>query len=221
MEAAPGFSALADKLCLPRESSTTPVRLTSPDGSNTIQATRAREGFWSWTIVRGKKSQTLSLASWACPEFRWSSDSTAFFANYSDGGAVGEWNMSVHRWENGHWHEIDITQAVRGDFKRSYPKCFEPEDPNLAGVAWWKGSSRLLVAAEVLPHSNCDAMGTFALYAVLVPSGRILNKYPQLQAKKRFLNLLGSELRNANDDCIRKPSSCFIPALHSGALGVQ
>jgi hypothetical protein len=64
-------------------------------------------------------------------------------------------------------------------------------------------------------------MGTFALYDVLVPSGRILKKYPQLEAKKRFWNLLGSELKNADDDCIRKPSSCFIPALHGGALGEQ
>ena len=71
-----------------------------------------------------------------------------------------------------------------------------------------------LVAAQVLPHSNCDAGGTFATYEVEVPSGTMRAKHSQLESKRLFPQLLGPELQNADDDCFTSPVSCRIPALH-------
>ena len=79
---------------------------------------------------------------------------------------------------------------------------------------WVKGSSEILVAAETLPHSNCDNMGTFRAYLIRLPDGHILKSYGQIEAKKLFWKHLGAELRDADDDCILRPGSCDIPQLH-------
>jgi hypothetical protein len=110
--------------------------------------------------------------------------------------------------------ETKLVSALRRDFLGRYPKCFEPEEPNIAGIAWGRNSTRLLVAAEVLPHANCDNMGTFVLYEVAVPNGKIMHRWSQLAAKKSFRELLGPELQNANDQCFFRPRDCEIPALH-------
>lgn len=109
---------------------------------------------------------------------------------------------------------INPTISAQTDFLKHYPKCFDPEIPNLAGISWINGSKNLLIAAQILPHSNCDMMGTYSVYEIQLPSGKIIKKYTQLEAKKRFWNLLGPELRNADDECFTKPGSCQIPMLH-------
>jgi hypothetical protein len=156
----------------------------------------------------------VEFSPWPCPEFQWSSDSKAFFVTYSAGGSVGNYEVKVYYPSKEGIRIIDPTSAAQKNFLAHYPKCFDPETPNLAGIAWLKDSKRLLVAAEVLPHSNCDMMGTFAAYEIEVPTGRIIKKYKQIEAKKTFWNLLGPELRNANDECFTKPDACQIPMLH-------
>jgi hypothetical protein len=156
----------------------------------------------------------VGFSPWPCPEFQWAPDSEAFFLTFSDGGTVGNYKVFVYYPSKEGVKVLDPTSAVEKDFLARYPKCFDPEIPNFGGITWLKDSRRLLVAAEVLPHSNCDMMGTFAAYEIEVPSGRIVKKYGQLVAKQHFWNLLGPELRNANDDCFTKPGSCEIPMLH-------
>jgi hypothetical protein len=157
--------------------------------------------------------------AWSCPEIGWSATSTLFFVTYSDGGAVGAYHVSVYRLSAGRIEKIDLTKAVRRDFQKHYPKCDSPEEPNIAGVAWSADSTKLLVAAEVLPHSNCDNMGTFNLYTVAVSNGRIIDRIPQLAAKASLYRLLGPELRNAEDRCFLQVRSCWIPALHQTRNG--
>jgi hypothetical protein len=75
------------------------------------------------------------------------------------------------------------------------------------------GSTSLLIAVEVPPHSSCASMGTFEAFEIEVPSGKVISHYNQLTAKKLFKSDLGAELLGADDSCIRKPQSCVPPGL--------
>lgn len=148
------------------------------------------------------------------PEVLWSPDSKAFAETYSDGGAVGTFHMVIYYVEKDKLRATEPTGAVTKEFL-SHPRvCFEPEDPNIGAIKWIKDSSEILVAAETLPHSNCDNMGTFRAYTIRLPGDGIVKSYGQIEAKKLFWKHLGTELRTAHDDCILKPGSCDIPQLH-------
>jgi len=186
----------------------------SPDGTKELVVGPAAGGDPKIEVVLGGARLPVPYSSWPCPEALWSPGSSVFFLNYSSGGALGSFEVRAFYPSKEGVRVVDPTGAVRQDFLAHYPKCFSPETPNVAGVAWLS-ESRLLVAAQVLPHSNCDAMGTFATYEVEVPSGRVLSKHGQLDSKRLFGRLLGPELQNANDECFKSSDACRIPALHN------
>jgi len=206
-----GFARQALSPC--SDGGPSPISYSSPDGTKALTVHVVDGHSRTYLVVAGAR-YAVEYAAWPCPELQWSSDSRAFFVNYSNGGAVGDYEVRVFYASRDGVSTVDPTSFVRKDSRATYPKCFSPEDANLAGIAWLDGSLRLLVAAEVLPHSNCDSMGTFSAYEVEVSSGKVLHKWSQLEAKARFWKLLGHELRAADDECIRRPKACQIPALH-------
>ena len=210
-----GEGAYSKAALLPsaRESTAAHNEFPSPDGYKKI-VLEWKSGQPEVFVREGGKQYSVPISPWPCPEFQWSPDSKAFFISYSDGGSVGNYKTLVVFPSAAGIRVVDPTFAVEKDFLTHYPKCFDPETPNLGGVAWQGDAKRLLLAAQVLPHSNCDMMGTFSLYEIEVPSGRIIKKHGQLAAKKTFGGLLGSELRYADDGCFRNPGSCNIPQLH-------
>ncbi len=159
-------------------------------------------------------------------ELLWAPDSRAFFVNYSDGGSVGTFHALVYFVGPSGVRRTEPTQGVREAYYSQPVACFAPgstnqqarigppEKPNVGAVTWLGDSSKLIIAAEVPPHSSCDDMGTFRLYEVSVPSGRVLRSYGQIEAKKLFLRDVGEDLRNADDNCFLKPKSCWSPWLH-------
>jgi hypothetical protein len=189
----------------------------APDGKKSILVRDSHEGYLELALRKGAAVIKLPPFNWPCPEILWAPDSKAFFVNYSDGGAVGNFHVMVFHLKGEGFTTYEPTRAAEADFLKNYPKCFQPEEPNMAGVAWLSNSSRLLIAVEVLPHTNCDMMGTFSAYVVDVDSGRILAKHGQLEAKKLFRPLLGPELQNSNDECFLVPGACAIPDLHDSA----
>ena len=186
----------------------------SPDGLKKIIVKEKPRSQPEVFVRVGEKEHLVEFSPWPCPEFQWAPDSKAFFLTYSDGGAVGNYEVLVYYPSKQGLKVLNPSSFVKKDFLSHYPRCLEPETPNFGGVTWLDNSRRLLVAAEVLPHSNCDMMGTFSLYEIEVPSGKIVKKYGQLEAKKVFGNMLGVELRNAEDRCFTEPGSCNIPQLH-------
>jgi hypothetical protein len=92
--------------------------------------------------------------------------------------------------------------------------CNWPEDPNVGAIAWLQGSVRLLVAAQIMGHSNCDSRSTFRTYEVEIGTRKILRSYGQLEAKRRFQEQLGQWLLEAPDTCIRDPKSCWVTSNH-------
>lgn len=204
----------ADATSLWRPNAPQRWRIASPDHLKAIVVEEATEGDVTSReafITMGGKRQQL-FTDHVDPEVLWSPDSKAFAETYSDGGAVGTFHVLIY-YENGS-RVIEPTAHVTKEFL-SHPRvCFNPEDPNLGAIEWIKDSSEILVAAETLPHSNCDNMGTFRAYIIYLPDGNILKSYNQIEAKKLFGKHMGSELRGADDECILKPGSCYIPQLH-------
>jgi hypothetical protein len=100
-------------------------------------------------------------------------------------------------------------------------KCGWPEVPNVAALKWMDGSTKLLLSAEIIHHSNCDSYGTFEGFVVDVASLRIVGHYNQLEMKRLFRSDLGEELQQANDACIRQPRSCYVRANHPELDGAQ
>jgi hypothetical protein len=214
------FSAAAQNVCRV-SSSASGHEIWSPNHLRQIVTRPSADGDTTLlSAVDGDGHEfAVETEAWSCPEIGWSPTSALFFVTYSDGGAIGTYHVSVYRISAGRMEKIDLTGAVRRDFQRHYPKCDSPEEPNIAGVAWSADSTKLLVAAQVLPHSNCDNMGTFNLYTVAVSNGRIIDRIPQLAAKASLYGVLGQELRAAEDGCFLNTGSCWIPALHQSRKG--
>lgn len=215
-----GWAAKAVLACRPDVKSSGPRIVGSSDGSKVVVHGRDESDTSDWYIDTEAGKIAISTDAWTCPEFLWAPDSSTLAVTYSDGGLVGGWHVGLYLVDDGEHPDsfndfnhsvVDIAALARADFQKYFPKCYDPSEPNLGAVAWLQGSKHLLVAAEVPPDSNCNDMGTFALYEVSVPGGKIIKKYGQLDAKRLFWKLLGSELRNANDSCIRKPGSCERP----------
>ena len=208
------FSAAAQDVCKV-SSSASGGEIWSPNHLRKIVTRPSSDGETTiFAVDENGHEFAIESTAWSCPEIGWSPTSALFFVTYSDGGTVGTYHVSVYRISAGQIGKIDLTEAVRRDSQRHYPKCDSPEEPNITGVAWSADSTKLLVAAQVLPHSNCDNMGTFSLYTVTVSNGRIIGRIPQLAAKASLYGVLGQELRAADDGCFSKVGSCWIPALH-------
>jgi hypothetical protein len=169
-----GFASQAVSPC--SDGGPSQITYPAPDGTKAVRVEVVDGNSSMYVAVAGAR-HAVEYAAWPCPELQWSSDSLAFFVNYSNGGAVGDYEVRVFYPSRASVRAVDPTTLVRQDSRATYPKCFLPESPNLAGIAWLDGSRRLLVAAEVLPHSNCDSMGTFSAYEVEVPSGKVVRKW--------------------------------------------
>ena len=208
------FSAVAQSVCH-KSSTESDGEIWSPDHMRKIVTRPSSEGDTTlFAIDENGQEFVVETGGWSCPEIGWSPTSALFFVTYSDGGAVGTYHVSAYRISAGSMKKIDLTSAAQRDFQRRYPRCFSPEEANITAVAWSADSTKLLVAAQVLPHSNCDNMGTFNLYKVAVSNGGIIGRIPQIAAKATVHDVLGPELRAAEDRCFTHPRSCRIPALH-------
>lgn len=191
--------------------------LTSPDGKKRIEicCNYDKDKVPEVSVVVGEKSFPTVIGYLTDPEIAWAPDSLAFVETHTQGGAVGDFVVVVYNVSSSGLCYTVPTKYVWKDFMSWPLRCGGPrEGPNLAFVKWGEDSKTIYLAAEILPHSYCDEMGTFKLYRVTLPSGRILRIWDQLSAKKEFWNSLGQELRNAEDDCVRDPFSCYVPYNH-------
>lgn len=181
--------------------------ITSPDKTKAIEVRPiADRDAAPGVIVRayGRRYKT-KIGAWANTEVAWSPDSKAFFVTYSDGGNVGTYHVKIfYVGPSG----LRVIEPVPNGRRLLTPTCFDREVPNVGAIRWGSESSRLLIAAEIPPHSSCADMGTFRAFEISVPDGRVLKRYGQLQAKRLFIASIGEELRNADDECTKRPGAC-------------
>lgn len=162
--------------------------------------------------VAGKKL-TAKIFFGLNAEVLWSPDSKAFAVSGSGEGANGLYWVDVFVLKPDELAVVPLTPVIQRAFGHPV-KCGWPELPNVAAIAWIVPSERILLAAEIIHHSNCDSFGTFKAYEVNVRTKTITKTFNQLEAKKRYGRELGRELSDAPDNCIRSPKSCYVGANH-------
>ena len=189
----------------------------SPDGKISVQIRPLPDSDSSQpalVIVRsGNLKLDTNIPSGFDAEILWSPDSQAFALTGSSEGANGLYQMEVIRISERGMHVVQLTPMIREAFGHPV-KCGWQESPNVAAIRWAAPSQELIVAAEIIHHSNCDSFGTFEAYAVSLDGPKIERTYDQLEARRLFGDELGPELRQADDGCIRNPPSCYVRENH-------
>lgn len=195
----------------------TGLRLEAPDRQTHVLAryTETEKTDGEVTLrVRGKLgSGTVSLGAGVNSELLWAPDSRAFAVTTSDGGAIGLYRAIVVGTGRNGLQVTDLSPLIRSAFGHPV-KCGWPEDPNVAVVQWQGGSQKVILAAEIMLHSNCDSFGTFKAYEVDWRARRITRTFDQIDAKRLFGRSMGIELRNAPNECIRSPRRCWVSTNH-------
>jgi hypothetical protein len=163
------------------------------------------------TTEQGQLAATIQFGLDA--EVLWSPDSNSFAVTGSLQSANGPFQTDVFAIHGDQLERVSISRLITLTFGHPV-KCGWPESPNVGAIRWVVPSQQILVAAEIVHHSNCDSFGTFKAYTVELAGPRILKTYNQLQTKRLFASDLGEELIQANDKCIRDPRSCYVPANH-------
>lgn len=195
----------------------TGLRLEAPDRQTQVLAryTETEKTDGEVTLrVRGKLgSGTVPLGPGVGSELLWAPNSRAFAVTTSDGGANGLYRAIVVAPGRGGLKVTDLSPLIRSAFGHPV-KCGWPEYPNVAIVQWRDGSQKVIVAAEIIAHSNCDSFGTFKAYEVDWRARRITRTFDQIEAKRLFGRSMGIELRNAPNECIRSPRRCWVSTNH-------
>ena len=158
-------------------------------------------------------TRQIDLGPGVASELTWSPDSHAFFVTTSNEGANGSFHLLLYQRDRGHILGRDITSLIYAAFGHPVA-CGWREPPNVGGIGWTPDSQYVFVAAEIINHSNCDSFGTFKVYEVDVASYRIVSTLDQLEAKRKLARMLGTELRDAPDNCIRDPKTCYVRTNH-------
>jgi hypothetical protein len=188
----------------------------SPNGNATVSLQHLGQNaddFPTEVKVREKEITLASRINFGLnAEVLWNVTSTAFTVTGSSEGASGQYHTDAFVLESNRLVHIPLTRLIESAFGHPV-KCGWPEAPNVAAIKWLNDST-VLVAAEIIAHSNCDSFGTFKAFSVDVRSRRVIRTYDQLAVKRLYGPDLGVELRNANDECIRHPSACFVSTNH-------
>jgi len=157
-----------------------------------------------FTVRVGGKEFTTQLVGFNA-EVLWSPDSAAFGVTQTEGGGGIGYRVYLFFVGEDGIRRVDVSPTIEKAFHIP-GKCEVPVRPNTALVDWLQDSERILVAAEVIPVSICECKGTFRLYELSVPNLRIEASYSQRDAKQKFSQSLGCQLRTAADTC-RDPTS--------------
>jgi hypothetical protein len=159
-------------------------------------------GEWNTTIRFGLDTEIL-----------WSPDSESFAVTGSCCGAAGQYETDVFDLTGGRLKVVRLTILIERAFGHPVA-CRMPEPPNVGAIKWLVPSKKLLVAAEIIHHSNCDSFGTFRAYVVDLAGPLVIRSFNQIKARKLYGEDLGEELAQADDTCIRDPKSCWVGSNH-------
>jgi hypothetical protein len=188
------------------------LKLVSPDGKSHVLAHNDPDKGVVLEVGGRIGSHDVDLGAGVGSELLWSPNSEAFAVTTSDDGANGHYRTIVVISHPGGAITKDLSPLVEAVFGHPV-RCGWPEDPNV-GAVHWVDSAKLVVAAEIVAHSNCDSFGTFRAYEIDLERMRVTRSFDQIAAKHIFGPALGLELRNAPDECVRSPRRCWVSTNH-------
>jgi hypothetical protein len=169
----------------------------SPDGAVTVSVKwlddNTGETFPGLLRVRSISREFEQPFTFALnAEILWSPDRARFAVTGSAQGADGQYHTSVATITPSRLIWFDPTSAVETAFGHPV-RCDWPELPNVGAITWLS-TTHLLVAAQIVHHSNCDRDGTFVGYVVDVIRRRIVREYSYSEVEQRWRAELGWDL---------------------------
>lgn len=115
----------------------------------------------------------------------WSPDSGAVYVMWSNGGAIGGYDVRVFRVTDQKATEVPTTRIVDREFQRAHP-C-PTRGANDFAITFLRGSQEFLLALQVYPTSDCGNEAGFTRgYRVRVMDGHIVQRYSEGQLKARW-----------------------------------
>ena len=190
----------------------------SPDKSASVEVrcaglNQTGEGVVFRITRRNRPPTALKLeiepgSSWRPQEIVWAPDSSAFVVNGSESAHAGN-DFVVYRIDSDRISAARVAAAAQRDMVATYPPCKASgldRDAcqriatslkfNMSAIAWTRGSSSLVVFAEVPCSSShggimCQVMG----YELDVATGRILLRMDALEFKRRYQSQMAWPMR--------------------------
>ena len=192
------WSTAAKDISFP-ENANQEIKVYSPDGEAVL---RIAKGRW-WVELEGRRILPPKSHSEAPlhSEVGWAQDGRSFFITGSDAWTTN-YQTEVYRIEK---HQLVVYTSLNRAVKKEielHHKCVDRNDnisspPNIAGLKWIDGSSRLLVVAEVPPLGICgEQMRYFDGFVVSPETGRIQEHFSPEEMNEREGSVLGEILRN-------------------------
>jgi hypothetical protein len=169
------------------------ISVPSPDGRFAILVVGI-----DLTVVRVSDGKTLDLLETqvlSLAEVLWSPDSMAFLLTESDGGAIGEWQVTAFKIAGNAISRFRLGAQARSHFMRKPWAC--EEDPNEYGVGWNRGSSEAQIIVGEPCHSSCKSMCRIQGYTIDTASGRVRHSLSEKEVRSRWSALLGPGFRGA------------------------
>jgi hypothetical protein len=194
-------------------------RIASPDGLKFVTATLLDdpdEGYIQRIQVTVSSQKFTLKTKGRGAEILWSPDSRWLAVTYT--WCCSGFSPFLHIYEvsKSGVRDLNVKDPLTIGFGR-YIRC----EKGTTARQWastaavkWLDSSHLLTAVQVPHVSVCDSMGVFELREMSLPDLLIVRTYGQLEAKRLFAEDLGGNLREANDQCVRDPKSCWIAFHH-------
>jgi hypothetical protein len=194
----------------------------SPDGKSSVTARSVTpldsEPHITLDVTGTLGPSSVESGPGAGSEVLWAPNSQAVALTTVSEGLSGAYRTVVIGRSPHGLQRRDLTTLIRHTFGRP-TLCTWPEVPTVAAIAWLDGSRHLLVAAQIVPRPNCDSYGTFTAYEIDPWTLHIVHRYDQLEAKHLYAHQLGPWLLAANDNCLRQPPTCYVPANHPELAG--
>jgi hypothetical protein len=210
----PSFSAKAITIYHWRDKIKT---ATSPDGKKKVAIEileQDADDFPARVLLETEQGELSTTIRFGLDtEVLWSPDSKAFAITGSCCGANGAYETEVFHILKKRLVKLELTALVEKAFGHPV-RCDWDESPNVAAVKWLIPSKEVLIAAEIIHHSNCDSFGTFKAYVVDLNEPRIVSVLNQLETKRRYHDDLGEELLQSDDACIQHPERCLEGSYH-------
>jgi len=164
------------------------LRIESPDHSVVLEVNGDKGQFY-------KKGHPVADTFHIEPDVEtvWSSDFKAFIITTvlgSEEPAIGGISFIDNRPDV----PDDLMIRIQKDFATRHPNMPCANEPNVAGLAWRRGSREAVLVAEVQTIRCAPADGYFEAYVVSIPEGKIIERYSMKETIRQFKSVLGPGL---------------------------
>jgi len=146
------------------------ARVLSPDRAKSIRMIRGGR----FAVFQGSHSVTEISAEDLSSniEIGWSPDSSQFFIQWSNGGAIGIYRLRIFRIEQSKLTELNAPQIAYAHFKKKH-FCPERGMNNEFALGWTPDSKQLFLVLEIYPTGDCTEASLFRGYVLNASTGKI------------------------------------------------